>query len=73
MNRFDKFLGKQRQAEVKYLDGEFQVISPGDFVLCALTQEPIALSDLKYWSVEAQEAYANANVGLQAEIKRRGG
>ena len=73
MNRFDKLLGKQRQAEVKYLDGEFQVISPGDFVLCALTQEPIALSDLKYWSVEAQEAYANANVGLQAEIKRRGG
>ena len=73
MNRFDKLLGKQRQAEVKYLDGEFQVISPGDFVLCALTQEPIALSDLKYWSVEAQEPYANANVGLQAEIKRRGG
>ena len=73
MNRFDKLLGKQRQAEVKYLDGEFQVISPGDFVLCALTQEPIALSDLKYWSVEAQEAYANTNVGLQAEIKRRGG
>ena len=73
MNRFDKLLGKQRQAEVKYLDGEFQVVSPGDFVLCALTQEPIALSDLKYWSVEAQEAYANASVGLQAEIKRRGG
>lgn len=71
MNRFDKLLGKQRQAEVKYLDGEFQVVSPGDFVLCALTQEPILLSDLKYWSVERQEAYLSASVGLQAEMERR--
>ncbi len=73
MNRFDKLLGKQRRAEVKYLDGEFQVISPGDYVVCALTQEPIGLSDLKYWSVERQEAYANASVGLQAQIKQRSG
>ena len=32
MNRIDRFFGLRGEAKVKYLDGEFQVISPGDFV-----------------------------------------
>jgi hypothetical protein len=28
-------------------------------VRCAVTGEPIALDELKYWSVERQEAYAS--------------
>jgi hypothetical protein len=57
MNRIDRFFGLRGEAKVKYLDGEFQVISPGDFVRCAVTGEPIMLPDLRYWSVELQEAY----------------
>ena len=72
MNRFDKLLGKKRLAELKYLDGEFQVLSPGDYVVCALSEEVILLQDLKYWCVETQEAYANAQIALKAELKRRG-
>lgn len=71
MNRFEKLLGKKRIAEIKYLDGEFQVMAQGDHVLCAVTGEPIALSDLKYWSVEAQEAYLNAEVAFRAHQARR--
>ena len=65
MNRIDRFFGLRGEAKVKYLDGEFQVISPGDFVRCAVTGEPIMLPDLRYWSVELQEAYANAEIAFE--------
>ena len=72
MNRFDKLLGKQRQAEIKFLDGEFQVMSPGDFVICAVTGAQITLDQLRYWDVERQEPYANAQAALMAEKAKRG-
>jgi hypothetical protein len=50
---------------VRYLDGEFQVMTPGDFVRCAVTGEPILLPDLRYWSVELQEAYVSPDVSVQ--------
>jgi hypothetical protein len=61
---------------LRYLDGEFQVLSPGSYVRCAVTGDPIAIEDLRYWSVELQEPYANAEVSLRRflEVKalRRG-
>jgi hypothetical protein len=65
MNRFERLFGLKGEARVKFLDGEFQVISPGDFVVCAVSGEPIALPELRYWSVELQEAYATAEASLQ--------
>lgn len=64
MNRFERLFGIRGEAKVKYLDGEFEVISPGEFVRCAVTGEPIQLADLKYWSVELQEAYASAEISF---------
>ena len=32
MNRFERLFGLKGEARVKFLDGEFQVVSPGDFV-----------------------------------------
>jgi hypothetical protein len=58
-----------RLARLHYLPGTFRVLSHGDHVLCAITRQPIALADLKYWSVERQEAYASAEASLQAEGK----
>ena len=65
MNRFEKLLGLKGEAKLRYLDGEFQVLSPGDFVRCAVTGETIMLPDLRYWSVELQEAYANAEIAFE--------
>jgi hypothetical protein len=65
MNRFEKLLGLKGEARLRYLDGEFQVLSPGDFVRCAMTGEPIMLPDLRYWSVELQEAYASAEISFE--------
>jgi hypothetical protein len=65
MNRFERLFGLKGEARLRYLDGEFQVLTPGDFVRCAVTGEPIALPDLRYWSVDLQEAYANADVAFK--------
>jgi hypothetical protein len=64
MNRFERLFGLRGEAKLRYYDGEFQVLIPGDFVRCAVSGESIALSDLRYWSVELQEAYASAEVAF---------
>ena len=60
---------KGRLARLHYLPGTFRVLSHGDHVMCAVTGRPIALADLKYWSVERQEAYVDAEASLRAEGK----
>lgn len=74
MNRFERLFGLKGEARVRFMDGEFQVVSPGDFVLCAVTGTAIAMADLRYWNVELQEAYVTAEASLQRvrETRRRG-
>jgi hypothetical protein len=67
MNRFEGPGG--REAQIRYLDGDFQVTSPGAFVRCAVTGDTIPLDELKYWSVARQEPYVNASVSLAREIE----
>jgi len=70
MNRFERLFGLRGEARLRYYDGEFQVVSPGDFVRCAVTGGPIALTDLRYWNVELQEAYASAEISFQRHRTR---
>lgn len=56
-----------RAARLHYLAGTFRILSPGDHVVCAVTGQPIALEDLRYWSVARQEAYATAEASMKAE------
>lgn len=58
-----------RLARLHYLPGSFRVLSHGDHVVCAVSRQPIPLTELKYWSVERQEAYATAEISVQAEGK----
>jgi len=44
-------------ATLHYGDGEFAVLKPGPFVLCAVSGRAIPLEALRYWSAERQEAY----------------
>ena len=60
---------KGRMAKLHYLPGTLRVLVPGDHVTCAVTGQPIALTELRYWSVERQEAYISAEASLQAEDK----
>ncbi|MDQ0302065.1 DUF2093 domain-containing protein [Ancylobacter polymorphus] len=63
MNRFERF-SASGEAEVRYLDGDFRVVRPGTFVRCAVTGEAIPLDELRYWSVDLQEAYATPEAVL---------
>ncbi len=45
------------QASLHYGDGEYAVLKPGRFVRCAVTDRPIPLEALRYWSPTRQEAY----------------
>ena len=65
MNRIERFFGLKGEARVRYLDGEYQVLGAGDFVRCAVTGDVIAMAELRYWSVERQEAYASPAAALQ--------
>lgn len=64
--RQDKSAPMSGEAEVKYLDGDFRVVKPGAFVRCAVTAVAIPLEELKYWSVDRQEAYASPEAVMQA-------
>ncbi len=56
MNKLERSGG---EAVVQYLDSNLRVVKPGAFVRCAVTGQPIPLDELKYWSVDRQEAYAS--------------
>ena len=71
MNRIDRHFAGAVEAQLEYLDGDFRVRRPGAFVRCAVTGEPILLEELRYWSVDRQEAYANPEAVL-ARHKRLG-
>lgn len=68
MNRFE---GGSREAKIRYLDADFQILSPGSYVTCAITGQMIMIDELKYWSVARQEPYVDATASLEAE-KRAG-
>mgnify|MGYP001422417577 FL=1 len=47
----------KKLAKLKYLPNNYQVIEPGDYVVCAVSGKLIDLNNLNYWSVELQEPY----------------
>jgi len=61
----NKFGPSGGEAKLQYLDGDFRVISPGTYVRCAVTDARIPLDELKYWSVDLQEAYAIPSAVLE--------
>ncbi len=71
MNRFERFPEPLGEAELRYLDGEFRIVRPGSFVRCAVTGQAIPLDDLRYWSVDLQEAYATPEAVL-TRMQERG-
>lgn len=55
----------ENAATLLYGPNGFRVIRPGHFVQCAVTGEPIPLEELRYWSVDRQEAYASPEIAAR--------
>src|SRR5512142_1987050 len=66
-NRRMLMSGSGRAARIHYLAGTFRLLSDGDHVVCAVTGARIPLHELRYWSVERQEPYIDAEASLKAE------
>jgi hypothetical protein len=61
-------------ALLHYGDGDYAVLKPGRYVVCAVTGERIPLPALRYWNPVTQEAYASPEIALQRwrELHARG-
>lgn len=55
----------ENAATLIYGPNGFRVIRPGRFVACAVTGEAIPLDELRYWSVDRQEAYASPEIATR--------
>ena len=58
---------KNKLAKLKYLPNNYEIIEPGDYVLCAVSNRKIMLKDLSYWNVDLQEAYFSF---IESQLKR---
>jgi hypothetical protein len=58
MNYVERDFRPDGMAEIEYLDGEYRIVKPGAYVVCAVSGVHIPLEALRYWSVDLQEAYA---------------
>ncbi len=65
MNAHDPEFAGSDLATLHYGDGDFAVLKPGRYVLCAVTHRRIPLDQLRYWSATLQEPYASAAEALQ--------
>ncbi len=57
------------EAKLQYGPSGFRVMRPGQHVFCAVSGEPIPLEELRYWSVERQEAYASAAIATRRMLE----
>ncbi len=64
-----KIPGLGQEADVLFMDADFQVRRNGAFVRCAVTGQPIPLDRLRYWSVERQEAYSSPEAALKRHLE----
>ena len=62
MNKMERAGG---EARLHFLDGDYEVLTPGEYVACAVTGTHIPLDALRYWSVDLQEAYASPAVATK--------
>lgn len=67
MNKFES--PRSSQAVLRYLDGDFEIVKHGSYVVCAVTGAQIPLDELKYWSVARQEAYASGLISFERELE----
>jgi hypothetical protein len=71
MNKFERRSADAGEAKIEFHNGDFRVVRPGAYVRCAITGQPIPLDELRYWSVDRQEAYASPAASMKRECESR--
>jgi hypothetical protein len=70
MNFLDQTIPQRREAKLRYLDADFQVILEGDYVRCAVTGDPISLPNLRYWDVSRQLPFKTAEAAFLQRLRQ---
>ena len=55
-------------ATLVYGPNDYRVVRPGHFVICAVSGAQVPLEELRYWSVDRQEAYASAELSTKRAL-----
>lgn len=63
--------GADRVAKVRYFTSDYEILSPGSHVICAVTGERILIAELKYWCHIRQEAYKDGVAATKVYEERR--
>ena len=71
MNKMERRPSDAGEAKVEFLDGDIRIVRPGAFVRCGVTGQPIPIDELRYWSVDRQEAYSSPDAALARLRARR--
>lgn len=71
MNFLDPIAPQGREAKLRFLDADFEILREGDFVRCGVTGDPIRLEHLQYWSVSRQQAFQSPHVAFAEFLKMR--
>ncbi|HRK65751.1 MAG TPA: DUF2093 domain-containing protein [Terricaulis sp.] len=69
MNKYDP---GAPEAKIQFGDNDFTILKAGNFVRCAVSGEPIPLDELRYWSVDLQEAYRGPEEATQRWKEKNG-
>lgn len=57
------------EAKLHYGPSAFRVLRHGNHVICAVSGAVIALEELRYWSVDRQEAYSTAEIATRRMLE----
>ena len=68
MNFLDQPIPQRREAKIRYLDADFQVIREGDYVRCAVTGDPISIANLRYWDVMRQVPFKTTEAAFSERL-----
>ena len=59
----------RREAVIRYLDADFQIVREGDHVRCASSGKAIPWTDLRYWNVSLQQPYGSAEAAFRERVR----
>ena len=62
-------MSSENAATLLYGPNGFRVVKPGNFVVCAASGAHVPLEELRYWSVDLQEAYASAELSTRRALQ----
>lgn len=60
-----------RLAKLRYFTSDYEVLTSGSHVICAVTGERIPIRELKYWCHIRQEAYKDGAAATRSYEERR--